>query len=60
MNTEQRTSKNINATVSLTRDEAVTRGYVKRQANGYFATIGGQAVTGDTVTVKQATGEVVA
>lgn len=59
MNTESRTAKNINATVSLTRDAAVTQGYIKRQANGYFATIGGKPVTGDIVVVKQATGEVV-
>jgi hypothetical protein len=59
MNTESRTAKNINATVSLKRDDAVAQGYVKRQATGYFATIGGQAITGDTVNVKPSTGEVV-
>jgi hypothetical protein len=59
MNTESRTAKNINATVNLTRDEAVARGFVKRQANGYFSTIGNKPVTGDIVAVKQATGEVV-
>ena len=60
MNTNQRTSKNVNATVSHPLADAVARGYVKKLPTGYFATIGGQAITGDTVKVKQATGEVVA
>lgn len=59
MNTESRTAKNINATVTLSRDEAVTRGFVKKQATGYFATVGGQAITGGTVNVRQSTGEIV-
>jgi uncharacterized protein YdbL (DUF1318 family) len=59
MNIESRTAKNINATVSLSRDQAVAQGYVKKQANGYFSTIGNKPVTGDIVAVKQATGEVV-
>jgi len=59
MNTDTNTARNINATVSLTRDEAVARGFVKRQANGFFSTVGGKPVTGDIVAVKQATGEVV-
>ena len=59
MNTDSRTARNINATLSLTRDEAVAQGYVKRQATGYFATIGGKPVTEDIVAVKPSTGEVV-
>ncbi len=59
MNTESRTAKNINATVSLSRDQAVAQGYVKRHATGYFATIGGKPVTEDIVAVKPSTGEVV-
>ncbi len=59
MNTESRTAKNINATVSLTRDEAVARGYVKKQANGFFSTVGNRHLTGPRIAVKIATGEVV-
>ena len=60
MNTASNTQRNLEATAWFSLEDAYTRGFLHRQADGYYGKSNKQKVEGSQVQVKLTTGDILA
>lgn len=60
MNTASNTQRNLEASAWLTLKDAFARGFLHRQADGYYAKATNQKVEGEKVQIKLTTGDILA